>query len=260
MKFLKKSLYLLPCFIGCFVSAQQISIDDSFTEQQLIENNLSFGCVETSNIQSLVNGQANGFQSFAYFDKAGSNFPFNNGIMLSTGISTSAGNTLNTEIPNEGQPDWGTDTDLENALGITGTLNATSIEFDFVSASNLIQFNYLLASEEYFGDFPCNYSDGFAFLIREAGSSEPYTNIAIIPDTNTPVNTNTIHDDIVGFCSASNETFFDGYNIGDTNYNGRTTVLTATANISPNITYHIKLVIADQTDKNYDYSSKRKIR
>ncbi len=252
MKFLKKSLYLITYLIGFVVCAQQISIDNSFTEQQLIENNLSFGCVETSNIQSSVNGQINGFESFAYFEKAGSNFPFNNGIMLSTGNSTSAGNTLNTDILNEGQPDWGADTDLENALGITGTLNATSIEFDFVSASNLIQFNYLLASEEYFGDFPCNYSDGFAFLIREAGSSEPYTNIAIIPETNTPVNTNTIHDDIVGFCSASNETFFEGYNIGDTNYNGRTKVLTATANITPNVTYHIKLVIADQTDKNYD--------
>nr|WP_321223251.1 choice-of-anchor L domain-containing protein [uncultured Psychroserpens sp.] len=252
MTFLKKSLNALLCLLCCIVSAQQISINDSFTEQQLIENNLAQGCVETSNIQSLVNGQTNGFESFAYFERGNSSFPFENGIMLSTGSSTSGGNEENTAVLNEGQSDWATDPDLETALGITGTLNATSIEFDFASVANQIQFNYILASEEYFGDFPCNYSDGFAFLIKEAGTNDPYVNIAVIPGTNTPVNTNTIHDEIVGFCSASNETYFEGYNIGDTNYNGRTTVMTATAAITPNVTYHIKLVIADQTDRNYD--------
>lgn len=252
MTFIKQSLYIFACLLCCNVSAQQISINNSLTEQELIENNLIQGCVETSNIQSQFNGQINGFNSFAYFERAGSNFPFENGIMLSTGNAISGGNTTNTAILNEGQPNWTTDPDLETALGITGTLNATSIEFDFISVANQIQFNYILASEEYFGNFPCEYSDGFAFLIKEAGTSNPYTNIALIPGTTTPVNTNTIHDEIVGFCDASNEQFFDGYNLGDTNYNGRTTVMTASATIQPNVQYHIKLIIADQTDRNYD--------
>ena len=243
MKILKQSLAVSFCLLfGLLTYGQQISIDNSFTEQQLIENNLIQGCVETSNISSEVNGSVNGFNSFAYFEKAGSDFPFENGIMLSTGNATSGGNTQNNAILNEGGTDWTTDTDLETALGITGTLNATSIEFDFVSVSNQIQFNYILASEEYFGNFPCEYSDGFAFLIRESGTSDPYTNIAIIPGTSTPVNTNTIHDEIIGFCPASNEQYFEGFNLGDTNYNGRTTVMTATAAISPNIEYHIKVV------------------
>lgn len=252
MNLFKRSLSSLLCLFCCIVSAQQISIDDSFTEQQLIENNLIQGCVETSNIQSLYNGEINGFNSFAYFERAGSTFPFENGIMLSTGNAMSGGNTQNNAILNEGQPNWGTDPDLETALGITGTVNATSIEFEFISVTNQIQFNYILASEEYFGDFPCNYSDGFAFLIKETGSSNPYENIAVIPGTTIPVNTNTIHDDIIGFCSASNGEYFEGYNIGDTNYNGRTVVMTAMADIQPNVQYSIKLVIADQTDKNYD--------
>ncbi|WP_460218464.1 choice-of-anchor L domain-containing protein [Psychroserpens sp. MEBiC05023] len=252
MTLINKSLSLLACLLCCTISAQQISINNSFTEQQLIENNLIQGCVEISNIESQFNGQVNGFNSFAYFERAGSNFPFENGIMLSTGNAISGGNTLNTEVLNEGQPNWLTDPDLETALGITGTLNATSIEFDFISVANQIQFNYILASEEYFGNFPCEYSDGFAFLIKEAGTNNPYTNIAVIPGTSTPVNTNTIHDEIVGFCDASNSQYFDGYNVGDTNYNGRTTVMTASATIQPNVQYHIKLVIADQTDRNYD--------
>ncbi|WP_052467017.1 T9SS type B sorting domain-containing protein [Psychroserpens damuponensis] len=234
------------------VQAQQITTDDTLPLQSLIESNFGQGCVEITNISSSINGSINGLSSYGSFDKSTSNFPFQNGILLSTGNINSAGNTINTNPLNEGGSNWGTDPDLENALALSGTINATSIEFDFISVANQIQFNYLLASEEYLGTNPCSYSDGFAFLIREANSTGPFTNIAIIPGTSVPVNTNTIHDEIVGFCPASNETFFEGYNLGDTNYNGRTTVLTATASIQPNVQYHIKLVIADQGDEFYD--------
>ncbi len=234
------------------VNAQQISIDDSLTPQQLIENNLVQGCVQVSNITSSFNGSVNGFSSYGYFERANSNFPFENGIVLSSGNVSSAGNVENVNPLNEGDNSWGTDPDLETALGISNTLNATSIEFNFISASSTIQFNYILASEEYFNNYPCNYSDGFAFLIREAGTAAPFQNIAVIPSTTIPVNTNTIHDEIVGFCDAENAQFFQGYNIGDTNFNGRTTVMSASASITPNVQYQIKLIIADQTDRNFD--------
>lgn len=245
---------LLACFCLFFgiVSAQQISVDNTISPQSLIENNLIQGCVEVSNISSPSNGASVGLGSFGYFESDASNFPFQNGIVLTTGDANAAGNAINQEILNDGDNSWATDPDLETALGISGTLNATSIEFNFVSVSNQIQFNYILASEEYFGNFPCQYSDGFAFLIREANTSNPYVNIALVPGTSTPVNTNTIHDEIVGFCSASNAQYFEGYNLGDTNYNGRTAVLSASASIQPNVEYQIKLIIADQTDENYD--------
>ena len=232
--------------------AQQISVDNSLSAEELVQNALAEDCIEITNISSPVNGSSVGLGSFGFFQRGTSNFPFANGMILTTGNALSAGNTENTEVLNEGENAWGTDNDLESTLGINETLNATTIEFDFTSTSNLLQFNYILASEEYFANFPCQYSDGFAFLIREAGTSNPYTNIAIIPGTNTPVNTTTIRPDIEGFCGAQNSQYFEGYNVGDTNYNGRTTVLTATANILPNVPYNIKLVIADQTDENYD--------
>lgn len=245
-------LLLLFLFSINISFGQKISVDNSLTAQELINDHLIDGCVEISNIISSVNGSVNGFSSFGYFERDLSNFPFENGIMLTTGNANSGGNTTNDNILNDGETSWGTDPDLETALGITNMLNATTIEFDFTSISNLIQFNYILASEEYFGNFPCEYSDGFAFLIRQSGTTDPYANIALIPGTTIPVNTNTIHDEIVGFCPAENDAFFDGYSLGDTNYNGRTVTLTASANIIPNIQYHIKLVIADQTDENYD--------
>ena len=239
-------------FSASSLVAQKINVNGNVTVNQLIEDNLVDGCVEVSNVTSSINGDANGFRSFAEFSRGATNFPFESGIMLSTGNAESGGNSLITTDLSEGATTWGTDTDLENALGSNNFLNATSIEFDFVSISNQVQFNYLLASEEYSGINPCQFSDGFAFLIREASSTGPYQNIAVIPGTSTPVSTNTVHDEIVGVCSAQNEEYFDGYNIGDTNYNGRTEVLTATANIIPYVQYHIKLVIADQSDQRFD--------
>ncbi len=233
--------------------AQQINVDSSVSLQQLIEDNLvQNSCVDITNITSSVNGSASGFSSYAYFERGSSNFPFQNGIMLSTGNATSGGNGTITPTLSEGASNWGTDPDLEAALGISNTLNATSIEFDIVSISNQLQFNYLLASEEYFGINPCQFSDGFVFLIKPTGSTVPYQNIALVPGTSTPVNTNTIHDEIYGVCPAANAQYFDSYGNPDTNYNGRTTVLTASATIIPNVQYHIKLIIADQTDYESD--------
>ncbi len=249
----KSSFLFMVCALLCAaLQAQQVTIDNTYTPTQLIENVLVEGCVQVSNVSSPINGTANGLSSYAFFDRAGSDFPFQNGIILSTGNVLSAGTPEITDPLNEGTGAWGNDIDLENALGISNTLNATSIEFDFISTSNFIQFNYILASEEYSGTFPCQYSDSFAFLIRPNGSSAPYTNIAVIPGTNTPVNTNTIHEEIVGFCDASNEEYFEGYSLGDTNYNGRTTVMTAATSVVPNQSYHIKLIIADQSDQNFD--------
>ncbi|RLJ61133.1 gliding motility-associated-like protein [Lacinutrix venerupis] len=242
---------LLFAFAHQATQAQQITVNDSQTPEQLI-NALVEGCVEVSNISSPINGTTNGFSSYGFFEQANSNFPFENGIVLSTGNVNSAGNAQNTNALNEGETSWQTDPDLETALGINNTLNATSITFNFISATSSINFNYILASEEYFADYPCNYSDGFAFLIKEAGTNQPYQNIAVIPNTTTPVNTSTIHEEIVGFCDAENESFFEGYNIGDTNFNGRTNVMSASANITPNVEYNIKLIIADQTDRNFD--------
>jgi len=250
-----KKIFLFTSLLVALINnsyAQQISINDTFTAQQLIEDRLIDGCVEISNVQSVINGSVNNLNSFGYFERDNSTFPFENGILLSTGAAVSAGNTVNANPLNDGEVDWLTDLDLETALGITNTLNATSIEFDFISVSNQVQFNYILASEEYFANYPCEYSDGFAFLIKEAGTTDPYINVAVIPGTTIPVNTSTIHEEVVGFCPAENEQYFEGYNLGDTNFNGRTTILTASANIEPNVQYHIKLVIADQEDENFD--------
>lgn len=228
--------------------AQQISSTTGSTPDQLVQQALDNDCVQILNVQSVNNGSVDGITSFGSFNRGTTAFPFVNGFLLTTGNAASAGNGFIGPDLNDGTTAWTGDVDLEAALGISNTLNATVIEFDLISVTDRISFNYLLASEEYQLDFPCNVSDGFALLIRPTGSTAPYQNLAIIPGTNTAVGIDTVHPEIVGQCAASNPTFFEGTNIGHTNYAGRTVPFTATATVIPNVSYHLKMVVADQLD------------
>lgn len=91
-----------------------------------------------------------------------------------------------------GNTAWSGDADLEQALGISNTINATVLEFDFKALTDFISFDYLFASNEYQDDFPCNYSDGFAFLIKEVNINT-YVNSAVLPGTTIPVSSKNIH-------------------------------------------------------------------
>ena len=251
---MKKIKLFMLCFLlaAPTINAQQISTDTSASLSNLVESLLGTDCVEISNVNSPHNGSVNGIISIGRFNQSSSNFPFTNGIILSSGSVASSGNTEIVAPLSDGTSSWGTDSDLETTLGISNTLNATTLEFEFVSAANTVQFNYILASEEYQQEYPCFYSDGFAILLKPADTSIPFQNIAKIPGTSDDVNTFNIHDTIEGFCDASYEEFFEGYNQGDTNYNGRTTILSATASITPNVPYIIKFIIADDANPAFD--------
>lgn len=245
-------LWLTALVISFSTQAQLITTSTTATADQLVRQSLDNDCVQISNVTSPANGSVNGLGSFGSFTQASSNFPFNNGFFLTTGNALSAGNNVIAPDLNEGNSSWTGDIDLENALGITNTLNATVIEFDLVSVTDVISFNYLMASEEYQLDFPCNVADGFALLIRPTGSTAPYQNMAVIPGTSTPVGIDTVHPEVVGQCPEENIAFFGGIQVGDTNYEGRTVPFTATAAVIPNQSYHLKMVVADQFDFRYD--------
>jgi gliding motility-associated-like protein len=252
----KPSIVLIATLFSIVLGfSQQITVNNNVPLSTLIQDNLVDGCVEITNIRSTVNGIPHGLPSFGRFERGNSNFPFESGIILSTGNAASAGNTVITDPLSETAVSWGTDPDIENALNVSNTANATSIEFDFTSAAGEFRFNYLFASEEY-GDAnnTCNSGDGFVFLIREAGSTAPFQNIAVLPNTGDPIQVRTIRNEINPVtCPARNQDAFGSFNSGDTNFDGRTTVLTASTAIIPYTTYNIKLIIADQPgDGNID--------
>ncbi len=234
--------------------AQYIQVNDTYTAQQLVENVLiNSPCANVSNISVSGDPFSGTEQSYGFFNAAGTSFPFSQGIVLATSRAKRTEGPNNTLI-DEGSNAWAGDSDLEQALGITGTVNATVLEFDFTPLTSQVSFDYIFSSEEYHGTATCTYSDGFAFLLKEAGSANPYQNLALIPNTNIPVLVTSVHPEIPGGCPAQNEQYFDAFNGTNhpTNFNGQTVPMTAKANVTPGVTYHIKLVIADHYNVRYD--------
>jgi len=230
--------------------------ESTFSPQQLIEDVLiDSPCSVVSDFSFQVSGAPtdNTTKSYGYFVNTGSStFPFAEGIVLTTGRAFPAGNTPAGLVDNNnGLPG---DPDLEVALGQTNTNDATFIKFTFTPIADTISFRYLMASEEYDGATECSFADSFAFLLREVGATV-YDNLAVLPD-DTPVSVKNINNSSLinptGIDCDANIPYFDGYNIGDTNYGGRTVVLTASADVIPNQPYEIKLVVADQGDDAWD--------
>ncbi|MBW7674974.1 choice-of-anchor L domain-containing protein [Chryseobacterium chendengshani] len=196
-------------------------------------------------------------RAWGYFHRGTTNFPFKDGIVLSSGFARKAGNSAEAFTLSDSNT-GGSDPDLATAIGASGVLtNAAILEFDFTPTTSQIKFNYLLASEEYTGSFPCSYADGFALLLRPS-SGGPYVNMAVLPAGAGPVSVTNIHPAIAGSCGAVNPTYFAGYNTGniETNFYGRTIPLEATATVVPGQSYHFKMVVADfgpgGADSSYD--------
>jgi len=254
---MKRLLFLFIILITSITFGQNIQVDSqTYTPQQLIEDILiDSDCITNVLVTNFVGGDFNNTdQSYGFFDATGTTFPFQSGLVLSTGrlINTQGPNTT---LSDDDAPNWVGDNDLETILNEPNTINATLIEFDFTTIADQVSFRYIFASEEYQENDPntCQYSDLFGFLIRPINSQQ-YTNIALVPNTQTPVKVTTVHPEIPNGCPAENEFYFESWNgtVSPINFNGQTKVLTATASVMPNETYHVKLVIADEQNYRYD--------
>ena len=239
-----------------FGNAQYISVDEGYTAQDLVEDVLiNSPCANVFNISVSGGNFASGEKSYGFFEASGTGFPFENGIILSTGKINNAPGPNSYLSDDGGSMGWGGDIDLNQALGLSNSFNATILEFDFIPLGNNISFDYIFSSEQYLTNptsNQCNFTDGFVFLLKEA-SATTYDNLAVIPGTSTPVKVNTVRGPGT-ICPPANAAYFDAFNDTNhpTNYNGQTVVLTAQANVIQGTTYHIKLVIADEGNYRYD--------
>lgn len=243
------------------MNAQYISVDtQTYTAEELVKN-VFFGsgnsnCIVVENVQMKGHDFGNNERSFGYFNRNGSDFEMDKGILLSTGNAVKAVGP-NNYIQSFYHTSWLGDQDLEIAVRTQNTHNATILEFDFTPLkNNKISFEYLFASEQYLrrqDTGSCDYTDGFAFLIKESGTTDPYQNLAVLPGTAIPIKSNTVRGGGEK-CSAVNEEYFGHYNSDEspTNFNGQTAILTATTDVIPGVKYHLKLVIADQGNGLYD--------
>ncbi|WP_296382908.1 choice-of-anchor L domain-containing protein, partial [Winogradskyella sp.] len=242
--------------ITVFVLGPNVVVDqDLFTPQQLIEEVLvNSPCASVSNIIASTGvdfslAEPNGI---GYFFSNGIDFPFEDGILLTSGDASRSGGP-NVFLGDGTAGVWPGDPDLNLATGINSN-NATFIQFDFTPLADTISFDFLMASEEYdMGGFECTFSDAFAFLLTDSMGNT--TNLAVLPGTNTPILVTNIHPDNGAACGAANPQYFGEYtpnNGPPISFDGRTTVFTAQSTVIPGENYTIKLVIADADDANFD--------
>lgn len=248
---------------GAFIDVNVASYaPSSYNIEQLVKNILITGgsscaVANVTNVTVSPNQPATDSErAWGYFHKGTTAFPFTDGVVLVTGKARRAGNVLETGLGDTVPGSTVSDPDLVTAINPLAPLkDAVFIEFDFVPNNTQVKFNYIFASEEYTSDFPCGvYSDGFALLLKKVGDPT-YTNMAILPGTAGPVSVTNIVPSGNGFsCGPINEAYFGGMNTSniETNFNGRTIPLTATATVIPGQTYHFKMVLADASDSGFD--------
>jgi gliding motility-associated-like protein len=244
---------LLATSVGVF--SQTITINNtSNSPAQLVDLLLLNSCVSVSNIAISSN------QSVAYFNKNGSTFPINEGIIIRNGlVLNTQGNYINNAALSS-QINTNTDAFLQNISnnsGQTSTITDVAfLEFDFIPISNSFSFDFLFASNEY-GEYQCAFSDVFAFVLTNLNTGVS-TNLALIPGTSLPVTVKDIRNNLYNAnCGSANSNFFSIYNpinipASTLNMRGHTVVMNAASSVIPNVPYKIRMVIGDYNNSGYD--------
>jgi gliding motility-associated-like protein len=241
--------FLLPAF-------GQITVASGMTPQQYVENVLIGSGVTVSNFS--FTGQSGQIGSF---NGVNSNIGFNDGIVLSSGLVNSIpGNAASI---GDNQLGGGGDASLLTvaqsvtsnpaAANITSTQDVSILEFDFVPSSNLVNFNFVFASDEYLTWINSQYNDVFGFFVSGPGITGPFAspagfpngaiNLALVPNTNTPITISTIHPNL-------NSAYYISNAGGNTHsFNGFTTPIPVEFSVECGQTYHFKFAVADCQDQ-----------
>lgn len=186
----------------------------------------------------------------------GSNVGLTNGILLTTGKASGAmgPNSKNDNAECFSSSSSFSDPQL-SAIEPKATYDGCVLEFDIKPICNTLQIKYVFGSEEYPEYVGSQFNDAFGFFVwgpNPLGGSYVGTNIARLPNS-TPVSINNINNGSTNSGPCNNCGFYTNNTGGSTvQYDGLTTPLTASVNVTPCQTYHLKLAIADAGDCDYD--------
>lgn len=248
-------LHIHSCLLG-----QQV--DTIRTANDLVNNILLGNGVQIGNVSFTGQKHAIGF----YQDQTSQ-------IGIKKGILLTSGNALFVMGPNKSpRSGWASDAPGDEELDAIArgkTYDAVVLEFDFVTVSENLSFQFVFASEEYLEYVGSKFNDVFAFFIEGPGIGK--TNIARLPDGITPITVNTVNNELNSqyyidntYINTTDPFIWDVRNrkvIENKNYlkeeilpkyniqfDGFTTVLEARSKVVPNKIYHIKIAIADVGD------------
>jgi hypothetical protein len=180
---------------------------------------------------------------------------------LSSGVILSSGAVANVNPPNNvdgvtaafnraGDPDLTALVEQGNS-----TFDAAILEFDFTvtdTNATTVKFDYVFSSDEYNEFVNQNFNDVFGFFM--SGPEFPKRNLALVPNTTTPVSINNVNGGNPFGVNATNPSQFINNDLNDgggaigTQADGLTKVFSMSAPVTPNVTYHLKIAIADAGD------------
>lgn len=238
-----------------------IRVSNDYTPETLVRDIFAKGtCDNISNIRSI--GSTRGI---GYFQNGQSTIGMDQGIIISTGqVADAQGpNQYGDQSGNLGSND--NDPDLK-MFATQRLRDVVGIEFDFEPLDSFVQFRYVFASEEYCEFVGSVYNDVFGFFVSGPGIEGEFSrrskNVALIPETNDYVAINTVNHAYNSEYFIRNELERDSRQCGiepivsphhmNIEYDGFTTILSASLQLIPCETYHIRFVVADVADRNYD--------
>ena len=254
---------LLPVLLAIPGSAQiVISTTDSPTS--LVQNVLLGGGLTATNIT--FNGVAGTTlnNQIGSFDGTNCNIGLPSGVILGTGNVHDAEGPNNSGSATLGGGNYGaSDPDLvmlTSSGGTTQTINDKAVlEFDFIPTGDSLKFNFVFGSDEYL-EFVNSINDVFGFFLSGPDiTGGPYSNgainIALVPNTTSPISINNVNNAVNSQYYVNNGTGYNApYNSSSfyVQYDGFTVVMTARHAVTCGLTYHIKIAIGDASDTAYD--------
>lgn len=240
-----RSLLVAALSATALISNAQLLVTPQTDLQQLAASITGPG-VQISNPS--ITCHALGFGEFSF---TGSQLGVDEGVILTTGRITDAPGPNN----NNGGSNWfgqGTPGDtLLNIVTGRSTRDACKFEFDIIPVGDSLSFDFVFASEEYNEWVGSQYNDVFGFFISgpgivgDPGAGNEH-NIAIVPGGSQAVTINNVNN------GSNSSYYFDNVGGSQIQYDGFTRNLTAKSVVTPCGTYHLKLVVADASDRAYD--------
>jgi gliding motility-associated-like protein len=192
-----------------------------------------------------INCQSNAYGTFT--NGASTNLGIPSGIVLTTGNV----NTLN----GAGGTFWSANNGTTCNDAQLGSLEPLAdydcciLEFDVVPSCTTLRIRFVFGSEEYPEWVSAGYNDAFGFFVtgqNPGGGNYNNTNVATLPNNTTIVSIDNVN-------ANTNSAYYVNNSTGTSSVlDAFTTVLTRDVAVTPCLTYHFKLAIADAGDPIFD--------
>ena len=257
------------CITSLFFHISVSSSGEEYTTEELVKDVfVNSDCDLVSNVR-YQNGdgsaKAMAYNTIGYFNKNNTDFPFKEGIVLSTNEVQYVPGPAKGSVASRGDNNerWIGDKDINDAIDDAGGFDGgdkkrvTQLEFDFVSLKETVKFEYMFASVSYHNMcvVRCRTGALFAAWLVDTVTGEGQ-NLAKVKETNVPIAINTVVDSKKASLACESlhpELYWKHYVDGVDNpaeayvdFVGLTHAMESkTVKVIPGRKYHIKLAVID---------------